>query len=54
MRAGLEDYVKVIEVEDDIMQHIPTSCRDVFAELQHHYTNEAEEDEEQARGEDVA
>lgn len=54
MRAGLEDYVKVIEFEDDIMQHIPTSCRDVFAELQHHYTNEAEEDEEQARGEDVA
>lgn len=35
MRVGLDKYVKVIEFEDNMMQHIPSACKDVFTQLQY-------------------
>lgn len=35
MREGLEKYVKVIEFESNMMQHLPISCKEVFTELQY-------------------
>jgi len=34
-RAELDRYVKIIEFENNMMQHIPVACKDVFTQLQH-------------------
>ena len=34
-REKLDRWVKVIEFESDMMQHLPVACRDVFTDLQH-------------------
>lgn len=35
LREGLENFVKVIEFEDNMMQHLSVACKDVWTELQY-------------------
>ena len=52
LRAGLQNYVKVIEFENDIMQYLPVACKDVWTELQHvNSTGQSQYDEEAGGGE---